>query len=391
MAIQPIEKRIQLLAEWQEQRLLLPTPPTWEPLLHQVRAAGLPIQQVFVVRAPLTTGVRGSYHRDSQEVWCFLDQQDPQGERLALMCLFVLFAHATLQQPTAQTIQQDFEQERAAWKHAPLLAQRWGWPELFQEQDLQERLSEIDLLCSLHQAAAALVGTSNPSVARAAYRTLIRLQEQMKWDEAHFHAALEGRSTDEATNAALMDFDRTPLRSLWRMTSGQRQDSPFGALTLPQTAQAASLLQESLEAASHLQRTPIHATALPWSTEASLLSFSCVSIQTEQDLAHLIEIITIWLLEEAPDLALDGRWEVFGKEETSHLYRLTVRYVPTIFTPERQETERAEVREMWVRFEQTGLLLETAWQRYILGWRQAMAIQYAGPLQEAISQLWSLF
>lgn len=387
---QQLQRRIQLLGEWHEQSLLLPTPPTWEPLLQQARATGTPIQQVFVVRAPLTAGVHGSYHRDSQELWCYLNQQDPQGEQQALISLLVLLAHATLRQPAPQTIQQDWEQERTAWEQAPLLAQRWGRSDVFSPDLLQERYAEIDLMQARHQAAAVLVGTSHPAVARAAYRTLVRLQQQMQWDEASFSAALEGRSADEATYRALVDFDRTPLRSLWRVTSRHQQGRPFGALALPQTPQAASLLRASLEKAAHQPRPPIHAVALPWLAEASPLSLSCVSMQTEQDLARLIGIVTTWLLEEAPDLALDGHWEVFGTEDTP-IYRLTVHYVPTLFTPESREYGNTGTREIWVRFEQGGLLLETAWQRYILGWQSTMEVTHAGSLQEALAQLWALF
>ena len=372
-----------------KQNILLPLSPRWEALLKRARAEGIPIKHLFLVRHPLFPDALGGYYRDSRDIWCFLDPDDPQGEHQAMTTCFVLLARLALRQPIPTTIEEDWAQEQAAWLEAAHLAHRWGEHAFFTPTEMEARFITLERLYAHHQAAGELAGSRNPLGARVLYRELVDLQRRHRWSSAQFVAALEGTSEDEAIITALVDVDRTSLRAVWHLTACAAHDQPLGALALPQTARSAALLRRVLEEVTRMTRRPLRVVERPW-VDDQPLHLQFLLIDGEHDLMRSIETMNAWLIEEAPACAVSARWEVFGQRNTDRIYRLHVQYLSSPFSPELTMPLPA-TRELWVLFPATThALLEAAWQRFILSWAAMMEMITGQPLHDGVRLLWEV-
>src|SRR5690242_13804753 len=105
--------------------IVLPTPPACLELLDQAKAAGIAIRTLFVLSRSLSPGIRGSYDRQTGDLWCHYNSREEDGARHLLQCLLILIAHVKLAYPSPTTIEQDWEQAQAAHREAFALTRAW--------------------------------------------------------------------------------------------------------------------------------------------------------------------------------------------------------------------------------------------------------------------------
>ncbi len=167
-----------------------PLPAVCRALWTRARASGIALGALYVVDRP-PTGARpargaaallGAYHRASGDVWVRAGD-----EREMAQTLLHELGHA----PRPRTVDEDWDEEAAAWHLARALALAWDVPALLPLRDLARELVVTERLRHDHQAAARLAGVTRPAAARAAYAALRRQAAARGWDNAAFAAALE--------------------------------------------------------------------------------------------------------------------------------------------------------------------------------------------------------
>lgn len=360
-------------------RIVLPTPPACQWLMEQAKASGLPLGHLFVLSRPLSPGIRGSYERESGNLWCHYDGGDENGANEVLLCILTLIAYAKLGFAPPATIEEDWEQARKAHQEAFALARTWQREDLFPASALEQTLAYDEYLYRCHVAAGELSGSLHPSVARRAYCALLELQQRSHWSDAQFEAALTGTAVeDEAANAVVLDFDRTWLRARWLLTSTRKrkeQPNPFGAFALAQTPRTASVLRSALEqvAARPGASAPDNVLQLPKS--ATCCSF--FRVEDALDLPPVLEQVNAWLMKDEPTCFARAWWKLYadkpaeGSGTAAHLYQLRVVYEDDQYTDEASgKGGERPPRELWVLFpvQRRLLTVETAWQRFLLSW-----------------------
>ncbi len=376
-------------------RVVLPTPPACQHLLDQAKASGIPLGTLFVLSHPLFPEIRGSYDRESGDLWCHYDGADEKGAHEVLQCLLTLIAYAKLHLPVPTTIQEDWEQAEHAHREAFALAQAWNRSDLFSAAELESLLAHDQYLLRCHLAAGELAGHLAPSVARNAYLALLEVRQRYQWNDAQFEAALSGVcEEDEEANAAVLDFDRTVLRPRWlrwNLRGGDALHDASGASLLPQTPGTAEVLREALrKAASGLKGQTRHRRLWPISEQVSLAFFL---VEREEALSSLIAQVSRWLIEEYPLRYVRVWWCLYadGEPETArsawHLYQLHIEYVPC--HPEGTGRSEPFHSELWALFPvRRKTRLEAAWQRYLHSW-SAFAHVSGESLSRGLHTLWS--
>ena len=384
-----IPQRLEIIRLTHGSNIHLPTPPACAALIERARADGILLGRLYVLSCPLTPGVRGSYDRTSGDLWCHFYAGDQRGDRPVLQCLLTLIAHAKLCQPVPETIEQDWQQEQAAWEAAIALASAWGMEDVFPEADLSEREREAEHLLVCHQAAGELAGNLDPFIARAAYHALADIRHERGWNDEQFEAALYGYSEQDEENAAVLAFDRTLLRASWSIPyRTSREGPPFGEWTLPQPLGAQHVLRHALEhaACAKKNRTTLRFVEREWFDVPLHLHFR--RVESDLDLTQLIDTANAWLIEEGRDLSAEGMWWLYAGS-AEHVYRLTVHYKPS-FDETRPAEQMPPARELWALFRVGQHLrnVEAAYQRYILSWLRLQELR-CEPLADGLQLLWA--
>jgi len=138
--------------------------------------------------APAWGALLGAYHQASGDVWVRAGD-----EREMAQTLLHELAHAARRGPPPRTVDEDWDEEVAAWRLARELALAWGVPALLPLRDLARELVATERLRRDQHAAARLDGVTHPAAARAAYAALRRQADARRWDDAAFAVALAGR------------------------------------------------------------------------------------------------------------------------------------------------------------------------------------------------------
>jgi hypothetical protein len=376
-------------------RVVLPTPPACQELMNQAKASGIPLGTLFVLSHPLAPEIRGSYDRESGDLWCHYDGTDEDGAHDVLQCLLTLIAYAKLRLPVPTTIQEDWEQAERAHREAYALAQDWNRPDLFSAAELESLLAYDQSLLRCHLAAGELAGHLAPSVARNAYLALLEVQRRNQWNDAQFEAALAGISDADEANAAVLDFDRTILRPRWQRSRLYKGNAPHrlsGTSVLPQTPGTAEVLREALrEAASQSKEQTRQRRLWPVSKQVSLSFFLIESVQA---LSSLIAQVNRCLIEEHPLHYARVWWCRYADAEPEprrsalHLYQCHIEYV----SGHPEGTERLEPlhHELWALFPVRSRreCLEAAWQHYLHSW-SALELVPGAALSRGLHALWS--
>lgn len=388
-----IRDRIEIEQHMLRRPLILPTPPACSKLLEHARSAGLKIGTVFILSHRLNPGSFGGYERASGDIWCHYGAAKVEGDRLLLQSLLWILAHMKCDLSAPTTIEEDWQQDREAWQMAFQLAMKWNMPELLLQQELDERLAESEQLHDWYEEAGNLAGCLRPAIARAAYQALVDIRRQQGWDEKQFEAALGGYSEHPEDNAAVLAFDRTVLRSSWGQPHRvDRQGPPFGDLTLvQQSQQIAYLLRTALAAWAnrHTNLVPLRKIERGWGDEPLHLFF--LVIDSDLEFPSLIAHCNTWLVDESPDLAAVVTWHVYGSGtiDGMRIYRLCVRYKPSLFDP---PVSTPSARELWVLFpadaDERRRWTEAAFQRYILCWPFMQEI-HCESLEDGLPILWN--
>jgi hypothetical protein len=382
-----IQQELEIVQITHGTNILLPTPPVCTALMERARAEGIPVGQLFVLSCSLLPGVRGSYDRISRDLWCHYDASGPRGDQSIMQCLLTLLAHARLGQPIPATIEEDWQQEQNAWREAVLLARAWELEEIFLEDDLTAREREAEHLLSCHLAAGQLAGNSKPFVARAAYSALLDTRYEREWSIEQFEDALYGASERDEDNAAVLAFDRTLLRSSWSIPyRASREGPPFGEWTLPQPVSAQNVLRHALEQASRVERMPQQFVEREMFDAPLRLYF--MRVESDLDLARVVDSANAWLIEEGRGLPAEGMWWLYAGP-SERLYRLTVRYKQP-FDETIPDSELPPARELWILFRSGERLrnTEAAYQRYILSWLKMQEVR-CEPLVDGLHLLWA--
>jgi hypothetical protein len=392
-----LAEELERLSRQRGHRIVLPTPPDCQFLLAQARAAGFPVNRLFVLSRPLYAGLQGSYERSSGDLWCHYDGADEHGGRDLLQCLLTLIATVKLQLSAPATIAEDWEQACTVHREAAALAKAWQREDLFTADDLEQCLAYDRHLSLCHEAAGELAGRLVPSIAREAYGALLEVQQRYQWSPSQFAEALQGvREDDEEANAAVLDFDRCQLRARWLTSRTQKrayEPDPFGAFALPQTPATARVLRTALAWVAHqhvenkMPQVPQHVTQ---SATHTFFRLEC-----EQDLALILACVTSWLLEDFPQCYARLRWELSADEcgkdssiPSPHLYHMSVEYVSC--QEQMRTNEEPSRRDLWVLVpaRQRTVRVEASLQRYISSWLTCAEV-YTEALYDGLQALWS--
>lgn len=361
---------------------ITPIPPLCLQIWEQAQADGISLGKLFVLRQSLEPGVGGSYNIESGDIWITFDEEHPE---VAAKCLLHELAHAKRRTKHDGDIDSDWDEEAEVFRLARQLAVDWGLEEVFTEGQLEQELEGVERLRERHWAAANLAGTTERHLARAAYQALYVMAGQSGWTMDVLDEALHGWSEDPATNAAVVDFPRSYLRSAWRLIGYEGGD--FGPLTLAQGEDSGNLLRSTLRQMAKGTVVP-HFQRQQRGTWAA--DFCFLPLSEAYELTRVIAAAQAALLKHPEGSAL-ASWWVYGNavNASCRLYRLSVDY----------EDHQPDT-ELWVLAtpeRQRDMIAEAAWQRYIAGWvaprgshRESVVGLRRESLKEGLQLLWGL-
>jgi hypothetical protein len=275
---------------------------------------------------------------------------------------------------------------RQALEEAYVLAQQWGYEQVFSHEDVTQLLAQNEELASCHELAGRLAGTRSPWAARIAYAALQDRRGQFPTldTQEQFLDALRGTSPDEHANAGMVAFDRSLLRERWVATSTRPPDetTSFRELTVPLSPRSAQFLRTAL------------ARVASWTEEPLPGNASCCwyqEIADELDLALLLRLTSSWLIETHPQAAIRLYCWVYGEvapQETDspRIYRLSLEYKDAPLDGPPTRDLRVLCAERATGEQQA---LEAAWQAYLVSWLTWSEVQCA-PLAQGLQVFWLL-
>lgn len=391
-----IAEELQIIRLTAGRDILLPTPAECEVLLARARNEGIVVSRLYVLSVPLTPFKGGSFLLGDRSMWIHYDLARPGGLDQALRYELHELAHAKEPPGDYASIDEDWDEEARTWQRAAGLAAQWGWERLFPAGYLEERLAELEVLREHHWAAAYLVGTLSPAIARAAYDALCDLRLKEGWDLTLFGEALGGWSEDSQANGRVLDFDRCQLRS-WR--GPYQRGGSFDEMALRYTERTDRALRSALRMhADH----PVCLEQLVWQKSRHRGTELCfIQVEDEQDLYQAIGTLNALLLDESAESAL-ATWHCYGqpaRDKAPPLYRLAVRYGERRDPAELGNASAGEERlhpvgkadrEAWVLFPSPrprGLTYEAALQRYIASWLTWQSLRHERA-SDGLTLLW---
>jgi len=310
--------------------------------------------------------MEGAYYRDSGDVWILNHPDEPwRGPQTLIHEL----AHAVRPETRPETIDQDWNEEIATWLTASQLLQDLGIPELLNILALHDIIDETETLRRHHHAAARLVGTTCPLTARAAYAALIGLAGAMTWTQAHFEDVLDGKG-DVADREAILDLDRSALRSYWLSDSTVIDIATY---VHAQNSAMAQTLRSALLFASSETVPGLDAFTLAV-TLCGCMRRADATVTCEMSLGVAIHRAMGALLAH-PDCRARAIWTLFADEVVpARWYRLQVFYEP--LTSEQAAPVRAE---LWIKIGDSEFdqpILDGALQRFIASWEPATTFNH---------------
>jgi hypothetical protein len=329
-----------------------PIPPLCLRIWECAQAAGIALGTLYVLKESLEPVVRGACDTD-HNIWVVWDEAHPEETAI---CLLHEVSHAKRGVKQAHiNIDEDWDDEAAVFQLAREMAVGWGMADLLTEEQLGEKLQGVESLREGHWQAANLAGTADRRLARAAYQECHLIAGQRGWTVEQFEQALYGWADDPTSNAALLDFPRSCLRSSWRQAASYGDG--FGPQALLQGEDSANLLRSALREMARGTRVPEFQRHQRGTWEAD---FCLLSLEDSYELPSVLAAAQTALLNH-PDGSALAAWWVYGEEHVDiRVYRLSVSY----------ENHQPDA-ELWVLTapeRRRELTAEATWQRYIAGW-----------------------
>mgnify|MGYP001451794820 CR=1 FL=1 len=341
-------------------------------LWQRARTAGILLGQLVILRQPLTaTHIGGAWNRNTGDIWVL--RSDDHAETLRR--LLHELAHAERQSPRPTTIDDDWNEEVATEHRARELAQRWDVGAIFDGVPLSQSLAQLELLRERHHLAADLAATRAPYQVRAAYNAICDLAHTHGWSEATLEAALYDADEDDAVNAAIVDFDRSSLRSSWRV--GHGIGGGFGPLACQQDTRSGATLRSALRQTGYIT-TDWHSRRLVVSGDTPQRLSLLLPLSEAAELPAVLSAAQTLLLAH-PDQSLLATWRCYGDPtDTVRLYQLSLSF-------------DQETTNLWVLLRlrrSRDRVVEAALQRFILTWATVTAIR-SESFAEGLLTLWA--
>lgn len=357
-----IQQQIEALRA-QGRAVCVAPPPTCLALWERARADGrFRLGQLFVVNQPLDDHSGGALEIPSGDIWVLHAEDCPEETTQTLLHEL---SHASRWREERPTLAAYWDEEEAAIRDAHSLAQEWGVSDLFPLYLLRQALRVVEQRRIAERLAADVAGSSWHAHAKAAYRVLEQIGLQHLWDVDTFWLALRGHSADERHDA-VVDFDRTCLREVWRPTE---VGGSFGREALSQGTESARLLRAALRSLArqdgpdqwhYLEAGParpcsVHRLHQARGLTPVLRAAQAVLLAYEDSPAQ-----ATWSLSTDP------------QPDAERLYHLSLSY-----------GEEDPPAHLWVRASRAGATehqAEAAWQRYITSWLTQTSLAPGGSL-----------
>lgn len=216
------------------------------------------------------------------------------------------------------------------------------------------------------------------------------IRSSQQWSSELFSQALQGWSDDAFANAVVVDFDRSLLRSSWKLPWSC--GGSLGSLALTQDDHSAQFLRRALERIAQM-RMPSPPT---WRVmqERQMCFFE---IDEGEAFIHALFWTQRLLLDYDASNPMSALvyWWLYADETSNspHLYRLSISYSPSWRNNSYELIEQEPVQdvEIWYLFSNDSRRiksLETAWQRYIMSWLRTQELRHE-PLHLGLHLLWS--
>ncbi|GHO55957.1 hypothetical protein [Ktedonobacter robiniae] len=233
--------------------LIDPPPDAFLHLWECAKDARIEIRNLLVVRQPLDFRAAGAYSVEDHDIWVWYAPDAP--EEQALRTLLHELAHAQCP-PTLPyaSFKEEWEEERATWKRAIVLARAWRMEHLFSEEIIATLLEEVEACLQQRLAASAILGSSDMALTERTLKQLWCEANARGWTSELLHNMLTGANADPGLLMEVLTFDRCVLHACWEIVH-ELEDDPdpdmlFGPLSRlgegTRLASAVVLLQRTL-------------------------------------------------------------------------------------------------------------------------------------------------
>jgi hypothetical protein len=381
-----IEEQIR---EWERQAgasLCVSPPSECQQLWDLARMHGVRVGRLFVLRHPLKVGRRGSWHRETGDLWIW--HQGLAHLSRTLVTELHELAHVVRNTPYCADIEAYWEEEYATYERASMLAQEWGVPQMLSREMLEGYLADVERFSLISSGIAALIGSRETTLVLVAEEQVRSLRAQWGQDLDGFGRAVNGWGDSEEQFERLVDLDRSCLRSGWRgipCASGS-----LGRLALPRGGASARVLHALLRQMAERGGAPDGQAAVAHQLGERVCQF--LFVEDQSALPRAVQLAQEMLLQ-FPEAMARAVWTVYGDEAqvgAARVYRLGLDFEFAELGIGASKTQH--LREVWVLFGFTrreDLLAEAAWQRYILSWQKGVQIRVE-PLKEGLLFLWNI-
>ncbi|GHO56434.1 hypothetical protein [Ktedonobacter robiniae] len=397
--------------------LIDPPPDAFLHLWECAKVAGIGMRDLLVVRQPLDFRAAGAYSLEDHDIWVWYAPDAPDEQALRPLLHELAHAQCPPQLPYA-SFEEEWEEERATWKRAIALAHAWEMGHLFSEEIVAGLLEEVEACLQQRLAASAILGSTDTERTERALKQLWLEANVRGWAGELLHDVLTGANTDPGLLMEVLTFDRCMLHACWELVH-ELEDDPdpdilFGPLSRLGDGfllvKAVEMLQRTLAScARHEEALRTRLATRSWQmVTLGTMSYER-SRQVIQDEASLQEAIALvnQLCFEAHGYALRMNWqcfdELFSKQnQVAHparLYCLHLFFTPwtevlTEITPwidpeMLPDCQKRLPRTVWFLFPRgvDTMLLEVAWQLFLLSWIRCAEISYGGSLSTPVNPL----
>jgi hypothetical protein len=275
-------------------------------------------------------------------------------------------------------------------------------PNLFPLAEKEARTQELERQYDRLLLSAEVAGTCTPQIARLAYSVLDEARIRRGWSEEQFWGVLLGEAGmaalgfdgDPKLEATILQFDRTKLRSRWKVADRlQHEGDRFEDFALPQTQNSRRLLRSALWhcAKSSPRSLPLPTLERKWFDDPLHLHF--LQIESDLELPRLLDLVNMWLIEDHINAYAEVMWWCYAdrtKTASPRLCRLMVHYQPSPRSSQPQKTPLVG-HELWVLFlpGHRRALVEAAFQEFIRSWLGDVQELRCERLSDGLQMLWS--